>query len=142
MIWALLFLLGVPLWLCAIGITVLVHRGRVLQHREGNIPVRVLRAGHTRWTRGHAIWVSDVFAWRSSPAAWTEDLVVVRTVHVRMPTSTEQKPLHRLGDDPVVAVLTSPDGSTLTVAVAGSQRDAIEGPFVAEPLSSDAARAV
>ena len=107
MIWAILALLGVPLWFCALGIGVLVFRNRALSHRPGNIPVRVLRPGKTRWTRGHGIWVSDVFAWRGSPAAWTKDLVPAKSVQLRTATATEHKPLRRLGDDPAVAVLTS-----------------------------------
>ena len=61
MVWAILALLGVPLWLCAAGIIITVLRNRGLRQRHGDIPVRVKRAGKTRWTRGHAIWVSDVF---------------------------------------------------------------------------------
>ena len=67
MIWAILALLGVPLWLCAPGILSLVLRNRELRKRYGDIPVRVRRAGKKRWTRGHAIWVSDVFACAARP---------------------------------------------------------------------------
>jgi hypothetical protein len=48
MIWAILALLGVPLWLCALGIWALLHRNKSLRQRHGDIPVRVLRAGKTR----------------------------------------------------------------------------------------------
>lgn len=130
MIWAILALLGVPLWFCALGIGVLVFRSRTLSRRPGNIPVRVLRSGKTRWTRGHGVWVSDVFAWRGSPAAWTEALVPVESAQLRPATATEHKPLRRLGDDPAVAVLTSPDGETLTVATATEHQKALQGPFV------------
>jgi hypothetical protein len=68
-IWAILAFVGVPLWLCAIGILMLVFNNRKLRKRPGDIPVRILRPGKKRWTRGHAIWVSDVFAWRASSAA-------------------------------------------------------------------------
>ncbi len=77
MIWALLAFVGVPLWLCALGIFALVYRNRALRSRHGNIPVRVLRPGKTHWIRGHAVWVSDVFAWRGSPAAWNEYLELI-----------------------------------------------------------------
>ena len=56
MIWVILALLGVPLWLCAFGIAVLVFRYRGLTGRYGDIPVRVRRPGKKRWTRGHAVW--------------------------------------------------------------------------------------
>ena len=89
MIWAILVWVGVPLWLCALGIGVVVFRSRWLRNRPGNIPVRVLRSGHQRWTRGHAIWVSDVFAWRGSPAAWAEALMQVTAVHDRPASPAE-----------------------------------------------------
>jgi hypothetical protein len=38
MIWAILVLLGVPLWLCALGILVILMRNRKLRKRHGNIP--------------------------------------------------------------------------------------------------------
>ena len=77
MIWALLAFVGVPLWLCALGILALVYRNLALRSRHGNISVRVLRPGKTHWIRGRAVWVSDVFAWRGSPAAWNEYLELI-----------------------------------------------------------------
>ena len=35
MIWAILALLGVPLWLCALGILALVYRNKSLRQRHG-----------------------------------------------------------------------------------------------------------
>jgi hypothetical protein len=60
-IWVILVALGVPLWLCAVGILTVVVQNRKLRNRYGDIPVRVRGRGQKRWTRGHAIWVSDVF---------------------------------------------------------------------------------
>src|SRR3954454_25205072 len=105
MIWALLIFLGVTLWLCVLGISALVHRTRTLRKRHGDIPVRVLRPGKKRWTRGHGVWVSGVFAFRGSRAAWWEDLVAVTGATVREADAEARKKLHRLGDDPVVATL-------------------------------------
>ena len=107
MIWALLALVGVPLWLCALGILALVYRNRGLRKRYGDIAVRVQRTGKSRWTRGHAVWVSDVFAWRGSPAAWREDLMHVVGASASSATPEERKKLHRLGDGPVVTTLTT-----------------------------------
>jgi hypothetical protein len=129
MIWAILALLGVPLWLCAMGILALVYRNKSLRQRHGDIPVRVQRAGKTRWTRGHAVWVSDVFAWRGSPAAWREDLFQVTAAQVAVLEPEELKKLHRLGDNPVVATLTPDMGEPVRVAVATQQRAALLGPF-------------
>ena len=80
MIWAILAMLGIPLWLCATGIMVLMMRNRAIRHRPGNAPVRRRRKGRSRWTRGHGVWVHDVFAFRGSPAAWAESLIPVREV--------------------------------------------------------------
>ena len=130
MIWAILALLGVPLWLCAMGILALVFRNRGLRKRHGDIPVRVLRPGKKRWMRGHGLWVSDVFTWRGSPAAWNEGLTQVVSVRVRSAQPTELKTLHGLGDQPAVAALTTA-GGVLNVAAAAQHRSDLLGPFVA-----------
>jgi hypothetical protein len=120
--------------LCAAGITVLVFRNRGLRKRYGDIPVRVKRSGKTRWTGGHAVWVSDVFAWRGSPAAWSEDVVQVTGVRLRSPDEKERHKLRRLGDGVQIATLSSPDGEPLDVATWSQDRTALLGPFLAPNL--------
>jgi hypothetical protein len=129
MIWAILFLLGVPLWLCAAGILALLYRNKSLRKRHGDIPVRVQRAGRTRWTRGHAVWVSDVFAWRGSPAAWSEDLFQVTDARVGALEPEQLKKLHRLDEHPAVVTLTPDEGKPIRVAVAPKYRAALMGPY-------------
>ena len=131
MIWAILALLGVPLWLCAVGILVMVLRNRGLRKRYGDIPVRVLRPGKKRWTRGHALWVANVFAWRGSPAAWNEDLIHVAAATIRDAEPEELKHLRRIGDAAAVAVLRTIDGDHLRVATDSEHRSALSGPFKA-----------
>jgi hypothetical protein len=135
MIWAILALLGVPLWLCAIAITVLVFRNRTLRKRYGDIPVRVLRSGKKRWVRGHAIWASDVFAWRASPASWNEGLeqVTDASLHEYVDAQTAKK-LHRLSDSAVVASLTLVGGDIIDVAALPEHRSALMGPFAGQPV--------
>ena len=135
MIWAILALLGVPLWLCALGILTLVLRNRKLRKRYGDIPVRVRRPGTKRWTRGHAVWVSVVFVWRGSPAAWNEGLLQVIRVTPQTPDSEEREKLHRLGDGFAIATLATAEGEILEVAVRPEERSALIGPFptVARP---------
>ena len=132
MVWAFLALIGVPLWLCALGILSLVLRNRQLRKRYGDIPARLRRPGKKRWTRGHAIWVSDVFAWRGSPAAWSEALSHVKAASVRSANPEEREKLHGLGDDPAIATLAGTEGEPLDVAVAQEQRSALLGPFARE----------
>jgi len=130
-IWAILALIGVPLWLCAVAILALLVRNRSLRHRPGNISVRILPPGKTRWRGGHGLWVSDVFAWRGSPAAWREELLQVVDATTRSADAEERGHLHRLGDAPVVADLTTADGGTLRVAGAAENGAALMGPFAA-----------
>jgi hypothetical protein len=129
MIWAILAALGVPLWVCAGAISVLVYRNRSMRKRPGNVPVRVHAPNGRRWVAGHGLWVSDVFAFRGSPAAWKEALMQVTSATAREPTADERKPLHRIGDEPVVALLTLAGGSTVAVAVRAGDEAKLLGPF-------------
>ena len=130
MIWAILAFLGVPLWLIAIALLMMFFGNRKLRKRPGNIPVKVLRPGKKRWTSGHGLWVSNVFAWRGSPAAWSEDLSQVDSASLHIADEKEQKKLHRLGDDPAVASLALADGTSLEVATRHEHRSALAGPFL------------
>ena len=64
------------------------------------------------------MWISNVFAWRGSPAAWSEDLQAV-----------EGKKLRRLDGDPALVVLSKAEGETLTVAASAEHEAALPGPF-------------
>jgi hypothetical protein len=129
MIWAILALLGVPLWLCAGGILYLILTNRKLRKRRGDVPVRVRQPGSSRWRRGHAIWVSDVLAWRGSPAAWDEELVHVASAELRTPGVEEAKKLRRLGDGFRIGRLTSVHGAAYEVATDAEHVRALLGPF-------------
>ena len=98
--------------------------------------MRVRRPGKRRWTRAHAIWVSDVFVWRASPAAWSEDVRQVRAVSLRTATPEEAKKLHRLGDAPAVMTIAHSDGVNLDVAAASGASSALLGPFIGERMPS------
>lgn len=89
------------------------------------------RQGKRRWTRGHAIWASDVFAWRGSPAAWKEDLFQVVRLTPRVADADERKQLRRLGDKPVTVTLAMAEGGSIDVAVTSDRRFALLGPFAA-----------
>jgi hypothetical protein len=133
MIWAILVLLGVPLWLCAGGIIYVVLTNRQLRKRPGDVPVRVKQPGSSRWKRGHAIWISDVLAWRGSPAAWNEELLQVASLEVRSPNVEEAKKLRRLGEAFTVGTLTSVDGGSYELATDAEHGRALLGPFAGTP---------
>jgi hypothetical protein len=132
-IWAILVFLGVPLWLIALGILGLVLRNRRLRKRLGDIPVRILPPGKQHWRRGHALWISDVFTWRGSPAAWGEDLARVNSLELHAPDAEQRKKLRRLGADAVIARLSLAGGTCLDVAAKGKYRASLQGPFPTQP---------
>jgi hypothetical protein len=127
-IWAILALLGVPLWLCAIAILVLVLRNRGLRKRALDIPMRLRVDGKGRWHRGHGLWVHDVLAFRGSPAAWNEGLLWVTGATTREPTPEEAHKFRRL-DHPVVAILTVADGPDSEAVAARQHRELLLGPY-------------
>jgi hypothetical protein len=75
MIWAVLALLGIPLWLCAVGILDLVFHDRGRRRRAVDIPMLPRLAVKGRLHRGHGLWVHGVLGFRGSPAAWNEALL-------------------------------------------------------------------
>ena len=138
MIWAILALIGVPLWLCGTAILVLVLRNRSLRKRPGSVPARVRVEGKGRWRPGHGLWVHDVFAFRASPAAWKENLVQVGSVSAHPASGEEKKGLHRLSDDVVVATFDLVPKGSLELAARAEHAPLLLGPFakvaaVAEP---------
>jgi hypothetical protein len=108
----------------------LLVRYHMVRRRAGNIPVRIRRAGKTKWSRGHAVWVHDVFAFRASPAAWYESLDWVAAVDQRAPTPEERRRLHRLGDDMAVGTLHLNDGVSVDVAARREHGPALFGHVV------------
>jgi hypothetical protein len=128
-IWAILALLGVPLWLCALAITAIVWRNRELRKRPGSVPVRIRADASKRWHPGHAFWVHDVLAFRGSPAAWKERLVQVGAGAVHPASAAESKGLHRLGDGPVVASLDLVPSGSLQLAAHAEHASLLLGPF-------------
>ena len=129
MIWAILIALGVPLWLIAAGILTLVFRNRSLRKRPGNVPCKFRPTDKKRWTSGHGVWVSDVFAWAGSTAAWKSELAWAAAVATRPADEEERKKLRRLGDAPLIASLALAEGGTVEVAAKREHRAGVLGPF-------------
>ena len=128
-IWAALAALGVPLWLIACGILTLVFRNRSLRKRPGNVPCKFRPTDKKRWTSGHGVWVSDVFAWGGSTAAWKSELAWTAGVATRTADGDERKKLHRLGDSPLIASLALAEGGSVEFATKREHRAGLLGPF-------------
>ena len=129
MVWALLVIVGVPLWLIAVGIALLVIRNRAVRKRPGNVPVRLRPSGYARWHTGHAVWVHDVFAFRGSPASWKEMLVWAVGASSRPATADEKRKLRRIGDDPIVVTLALHPQGALQVATRSEHAATLLAPF-------------
>lgn len=129
MIWIILAAIGVPLWLCAVAILVVIRRNRQLRRRPGNVPVRLRHPGKSRWVPAHGVWAHDVFAVRGSPAAWKEALLWVADASVRRASAAERKKLHRIGDRPVVSVFTLASGGSIEIAARDDHAEDLLGPF-------------
>ena len=129
MIWAILAIVGVPLWLCAAAIAATLLRNRSLRKRGGDIPMRLRSDPDKRWKRGHGLWVNNVMSFRASPAGWQESLIWVTQAAVRSATSTERKKLHRLGDRPVIASLAVHAGGTVEAAAKAEDQRHLLGPY-------------
>ena len=141
MYWAaLLVVIGIPLWLIALGITALVVRNRALRQRPGNVPVRLRPQGKKRWHAGHGVWVHDVFAFRGSPASWKEALVWAAGAASRPATEDEKKHLHRIGDDPVVVTLALHPTGAIQVAARAEHAAVLVAPFADQDLWSQQRR--
>jgi hypothetical protein len=125
MIWAILALLGVPLWLCAVAITVLVLRNRAVRHRHDDMPVRRRFPGKKHWTRGHAIWIHEVLAFRASPAAWKESLLWVTAATMRHAEPSERHRLRGLGPEPIVVTVTDDEGLEVEFATDAEHAQAL-----------------
>ena len=101
MIWGILATLGVPLWVCAAGISVLVMRNRAIRHRPGNVKVR-RRCKASRGGRvGTACGAPRVRVSRYS-AAWAESFIPVREAVTLSPLASDRKKLRRLGAQPLI----------------------------------------
>jgi hypothetical protein len=128
MIWAILLLLGVPLWLCATAILILVLRNRGLRKRPDNIPMRLRALPDGRWRRGHGLWAHDVLAFRGSPAAWAESLLWVSGATSRELTAEEAHKFRRL-DHPVAVTLTVGGEPAADAVTSGQHLPVLLGPY-------------
>jgi hypothetical protein len=132
--WALVPAIAAPLALCAAAIAIVAYRNRRLRRRPGNVPVRLRRAGKTRWLPAHGVWAHDVFAVRAAPAAWKEALLWVADVRIRPANAEERKRLHRIGERPVISIFELAAGGLVEIAARDEHADALLGPF-ADPAA-------
>jgi hypothetical protein len=148
MIWALLAILGVPVWLIvgALGVALLSRRsakavpgtmrGR-LRVTSGSVP-----GFKVRWSRSscYAVWVRDVLVVHAGLA-----MVRTRLLPVSSAGAIERRSLpelKRLGSEQAVLGLELDDGSTIELAVAVSERSKLPGLFLLAEVGAEQPRAL
>jgi hypothetical protein len=128
-LWVILAVVGIPLWLCTVGIVTLILRDRTLRKRPGSVPVNIRWPESRRWSPGHGVWIHDVFAFHGLPAAWKEDLVWAEEASARPASAAERKRLHGIGDEAIVVTLMLVEGETIDLATRPEHKRNLLGPF-------------
>jgi hypothetical protein len=135
MVWALLALLGVPIWLIIGALFVVVRRRRRFLRTPDVFPCRLrLRAGRLEglgegWGRRvDAYWVHDVLLVGRGPARARSWALPVETPRDGVRSVAGVK---HLGPDPVALSLSLDDGTVVDVAAPASAAALLTGPYLA-----------
>ena len=136
MLWALLALLGVPLWLVAGGLGLTLWQRSKFKKKEGVFPTKM------RLASGTAPGVSEKWPPMSSFALWVHDVLLVHKGLGLMSTfplgveapegsaeSADPEEVKRLGDQPVLLRFRLDDGAVLEMAVPEESQKVAQGPF-------------
>lgn len=127
MIWALLALLGIPIWLIAVVLAAALRQRRRLVRRPDTFAFRVRTDRGWSRSRGVARWVSDVFIAHRGLALIRSDAQHVTAVDVVGPVANR---IRGLGEDAVELDLTiAGQVNHLRVAVASDNVQVARGPF-------------
>jgi len=133
MIWALLALLGVPIWLIVGALITAAVSRRRFQRSEGVFPIRIRAASDTKFQRkAHGRWVHDVLIVNKGLA-----LVLTNPYGIQSlgPNQDNAASIKGLGDNPLVFDIRTDDGTSLVMAIPAEHRDLGVGPLGA-PLDN------
>jgi hypothetical protein len=145
MIWAILAILGVPLWLIAIVLYSLLRVRSSVRKAPGSIPCKI------RIVEGHERWLKDKFPRYVQRAVWVHDVLVVyggnpfltRTfvlgvVGLAMAPQPASTPVKRITDASTFRFRVD-SGAVAELAATKTDVAALLGPFPAVPASAPAA---
>ena len=137
MSWAVIELLGIPVWLIIGVATVLLTVRRQVKRQRGVFPCKI------RVEEGELAGLPHAFGRTRSYASWVHDVLVVRRGVGLIRTAAlavrvaEGAAAHHpasevpgLGDEPVVVPLRLDDGTRIVLAVPAEWRDDVVGPFL------------
>lgn len=126
MIWALLALLGIPLWFIAVALLTVIRNRR--QVRSSPDVFAYVAGTDTGWSRrpGYARWVSDVLLVHRGPALIRTE---ARQVTAGVATGRPKDQPRKLGGSATALEFTFADRSTLRIAVDDPMVPTALGPF-------------
>lgn len=127
-IWAVLALLGIPLWLIALVLVLSVWQRRAVLIRDDTFRYRIRTDRGWSRKRGVARWVSDVLIQYKGLGFIRTDARQITALEVAGPIAD---PVRGLGDGPVEMHLkfADPETKTLVVAVSADALTTAQGPF-------------
>ena len=136
MLWAILALLGVPLWIVVGGLGFSLWQRSKFKSKEGVFPTKM------RLASGTAAGVGEKWPPMSSFALWVHDVLLVHKGLGLMSTfplgveapegsaeSADPEELKRLGENPVLLRFRLDDGAVLEMAVPAESQELAQGPF-------------
>jgi hypothetical protein len=114
MIWALLALLGIPIWLIAIVLLAAFRNRKTVRSNPDVFEYKLRKDDSWQRGKGYARWVSDVLIFHAGIALIRSDAVQVTAVETLDNTDLPSK---GLGDSPTALTVTYVTGKTATIAV-------------------------
>lgn len=125
MIWALLALLGIPLWFIAVVLIAAFKNRHAVRSNPDVFEFRIKNGD--KWARrtSFARWISDVLIVHTGIALIRSEAAQVDAISV---LDAIEPPPKGLGDSPTELVVTYARGETLSIAVSSEVLDAALGP--------------
>lgn len=125
MIWALLALLGIPIWFIAVVLIAAFRNRKTVRSNPDVFEYKLKKNDGWKRGKGYARWVSDVLIFHAGIALIRSDAVQVVTVETRNKIDLPSK---GLGDNPTALTITYATGKTATIAVSAQSLDNARGP--------------
>jgi len=125
MIWAILALLGIPIWFIAVILIAAFRNRNTVRSNPNEFEYKLKKGDGWRRKKGYARWVSDVLIFHAGIALIRSEAIHVDDVEI---LNTMQLPPKGLGDNPTGLLVKYVDGETATIAVSEQNVDAALGP--------------
>ncbi|MGD9893481.1 MAG: hypothetical protein AB7R89_07020 [Dehalococcoidia bacterium] len=136
MVIALLIFIGIPLWLIAIALLLVLRQRRRVAKRAGSFDAKIratsgaVEGAGPKWSSGSAWWVSNVLVLAGGPARTRYTLLPVSRAMPEAIHPAQPDQVKRMGDAPVIVpFLLDPSGAVEVAVRSGNEYRAL-GPFM------------